>query len=167
MELQNFTAEPKHEAIVFGRRLWVALASHRVTPATNGVDGELGGVVIDADADATDVGADVIDAVRDRFAEFFVDEVVHVDLVGTTFWTIVATRVLVGADEFLFLVVDRDHRVASGLKGFDLSVDVLELSVPVDMMAAFQAFAIDLTAVAEAIEPLGNPARGDPMAPFA
>jgi hypothetical protein len=70
----------------------------------------LGGVVIDADADATDVGADVIDAVRDLFAEFFVDEVVHVDLVGTTFRTIVATRVLVGADEFLFLGVDRDHR---------------------------------------------------------
>jgi hypothetical protein len=48
---------------------------------------------------------------------------VHVDLVGTTFRTIVATRVLVGADEFLF---------AGGLKGFDLRVDVLELSVPVD-----------------------------------
>jgi hypothetical protein len=41
-----------------------------------------------------------------------------------------------------------------------LRVDVLELSVPVDMMAAFRALAVDLTAVAEAIEPLGNPARG-------
>ena len=50
--------------------------------------------MIDADADATDVGADVIDAVRDRFAEFFVDEVVYVDLVGTTFRTIVATAFL-------------------------------------------------------------------------
>jgi hypothetical protein len=35
------------------------------------------------------------------------------------------------------------------------------------MMAAFQALAIYLTAVAEAIEPLGNPARENPMAPFA
>ena len=89
-----------------------------------------------------DVAADVIDAVRDRFAEFFVDEVVHVDLVGATFRTVVATRVLVGADEFLFLGVDRDHRVAGGLKGFDLRVDVFELSVPDDMMAAFQALQI-------------------------
>src|SRR5271155_622186 len=33
-------------------------------------------------------------------------------------------------------------QVAGGLKGFDLRVDVLELSVSVDMMAAFQALQI-------------------------
>jgi hypothetical protein len=32
------------------------------------------------------------------------------------------------------------------LKGFDLCVDMFELSVPVDMMAALQALAVDLPA---------------------
>ena len=40
---------------------------------------------------------------------------------------------------------------------------MLELSVPVDMMAAFQALAVDLTAIAETIEQLGDPARRDAM----
>ena len=124
------------------------------------------GVVIDADADTTGVRADVVDPIRNRLAQLLVDEVMHVDLVGTAFATIVAARVLVRADAFLFLGVDRDHRLAGRLKGFDLRVDMLELGVPVDMMTAFQALAVDLTAVSEAIEPLRNSARGNPMAPF-
>src|SRR5271166_2759370 len=38
-----------------------------------------------------------------------------------------------------------------------------ELSVPVDMMAALQALAIDLAAIAEAFEQLRDPGRRDPM----
>src|SRR5208283_861891 len=58
---------------------------------------------------------------------------------------------------------DRDHRLAGGLKGFNPRVDVFELSVPVDMMAALQALAIDLAAIAEAFEQLRDPGRRDPM----
>ena len=119
--------------------------------------------MIDADADATGVRADVVNSVRNGFAEFLVDEVVHVDLVGTALGPIVAAAVLVGADQFLLLRVDRDHRLAGGLKGFNLRVDVFELSVPVDMMAALQALAIDLAAIAEAFEQLRDPGRRDPM----
>src|ERR1700747_3249519 len=68
----------------------IALPSHRIAPAANGVDGELSGVVIDADADAAGVRADVVNSVRNGFAEFLVDEVVHVDLVGTALGPIVA-----------------------------------------------------------------------------
>ena len=132
-------------------------------PAANGVDGELGGVVIDADADATGIRAHVIDAVGNGFAEFLVDEVMYVDLVGAPLGPIVAPRVLVWADQFLLLGVDRDHRLAGGLKSRDLRVDMLELSVPVEMTAAFQALAVDLTAVAETIEQLRNPARRNTM----
>ena len=68
--------------------------SHRLAPAANGVDGELGGVVIDADADATGIRADVVDAIGNGFAEFLIDEVMHVDLVGTALGPIVAAPFL-------------------------------------------------------------------------
>ena len=105
--------------------------------------------MIDADADPTSIRADVIDSVRSDFAEFLVDEVMNLDLVRTTPWAVVAAGVLVGADQLLFLGVDRDYGLTGGLKDFDLRVDEFELSVPVDMLAAFQALAVDLTTVAE------------------
>ena len=46
---------------------------------------------------------------------------------------------------------------------FDLRVDVLELRVAIGMASAFLALAIDLTAIAEAFEQLGNPARRNAM----
>src|ERR1019366_1244243 len=141
----------------------VALASHQLAPAANRVYGEFGSVVVDADADPPDIRADVIDSIRSDFAEFLVDEIMNLDLVGTTLRTVVAARVLVRADGFLFLRVDRDHGLTGGLKGFDLRVDEFELSVPVGMLAAFQALAVDLTTVAERFEQLRNPARRNPM----
>ena len=39
----------------------------------------IGGVVIDADADATGVRADIVDAIGNGLAELLVDEVVHID----------------------------------------------------------------------------------------
>ena len=52
-------------------------------PAADGVDREIGRVMIDADAHAADIRADVVDAIGNGFAEFFIDEVMHVDLVGS------------------------------------------------------------------------------------
>jgi hypothetical protein len=123
--------------------------------------------VIDADVDPADIRADVIDSIRSDFAEFLVDEVVNPDFVGTTFWAVVAARVLVGADRLLFLRVDRDRGLTDGLKGLNLRVDEFELSVPVDMLAAFQTLAVDLATVAEKFEQSRNPARRNPMPHFA
>src|SRR6202043_3578891 len=85
----------------------------------------------------------------------------HIDLVGTAFRSIVAACVLVGADQFLLLAIDRDHRLAGGLESDDLPVDVLELrlSVAVGMMAAFLGLAIDLPAIAKAFQQFGDAAR--------
>ena len=91
-----------HQASASG----IALPSHEFAPAANGVYRKFGSVVIDADADPADICADVIDSIRSDFAEFLVDEVMNLDLVGTTFWAIVAARVLVRADGLLFLGVD-------------------------------------------------------------
>ena len=129
-------------------------APHRREPATDGVDREFGGVVIDADADATGVRADIVDAIGNGLAELLVNEVVHIDVDRDALRSIIAAGVLVFADQFLFLGVDRDHRLTGGLIRFDLRVDVLELRVAIGMASAFLALAIDLTAIAEAFEQL-------------
>jgi hypothetical protein len=46
-------------------------------------DRERGRVVIHADAHAAGVRADVVDAIWNGFAELLVDEIVHVDEVGS------------------------------------------------------------------------------------
>jgi hypothetical protein len=144
-------------------RRGVSRAPHRFAPALDAVDGELRRVVIDADADIAGVGGDVVDAVRNRLAQFLVDEVMHVDLVGTAFGAIVGTGVFVFADIFLLFGVDRDHRLAGGLKRGGPPVDVLELRVPVGMAAAFQALAVDLAAVARLFKQSRQAAGRDPM----
>src|SRR5271166_7014885 len=45
---------------------------------SDGVDGELPGVVIDSEADIAEVGADVVDPVRDDLAQLLVLEIVSV-----------------------------------------------------------------------------------------
>src|SRR5208337_1684620 len=105
-------------------------------------------VVINADAHIAGIGANVVDAIGNGFAQFLVDEVMHIHFIRTSFRPIVAARVLVVADQLFLLGIDRDDRLAGGLEGHGLLVDVLELSVTVGMMmAAFLGLAIHLAAV--------------------
>src|SRR5207237_8985516 len=118
-------------------------------PEANRVDGKFGRVVMNADTHAAGIRGNVVDAIGNGFAEVLVDEVVHLDLVGAALRSIVTAGILVGADQFLLLGIDRDYRLAGGLQGYDLLVDVFELCIAVGMMAAFLALAIDLPAVAQ------------------
>ena len=61
------------------------------------------------------------------------------------------------------LGIDRNHRLASRLEGHDLLVDMFELSITVGVMASFLGLAIDLAAVVEAFEQLGDTARRNLM----
>ena len=63
-----------------------------------------------------------------------------------------ASAVLELADEFLFLGVHRDDRLAATLKLPHAGVDVLELGVAVGVLAAFFGLAVGLQAVAQALE---------------
>src|SRR4029077_4859992 len=137
----------------------ITFASHRLVPAANGIDSKLGGVVIDADTHTADIRCNVVDTVGNAFAKFLVDEVMHIDLVGTALRSIVAACVLVRADQFLLLGIDRDHRLAGGLERDDLPVDVFEMSGAVGMMAAFLGLAIDLPTIAKAFQKFGDAAR--------
>src|ERR1035438_4210923 len=103
--------------------------------------------MVDTDADATGIGRDVVDAIRDDFTKLLVNEVIHIDLVGTAFRPIVTSAVLVAADWFLLLCVDRNHRLTNRLRGYYRGVDVLKLCVTVRIMAAFQGLAVHLAAI--------------------
>ena len=56
----------------------IALLSHALAPATNGLHGKLGRVARDPDADEAGVGGHIVHAIGDDLAELFILEVVHV-----------------------------------------------------------------------------------------
>src|SRR5471030_1537553 len=118
-------------------------------PATNRIDGELRRVMVDAKTHPTGIGCHVIDAVGRYLAEGLVEEVVRLHQIGTAFGAVIAAAVLVLADEFLLLRIDRNDRLASCLKRRDLAVDVLELAVAVGMVATLRGLAIDLAGIVE------------------
>src|SRR5471030_1665038 len=112
-------------------------------PATNRIDGELRRVMVDAKTNPAGIGCHVIDAVGRYLAEGLVDEVVRLHQIGTALGSVIAATVLVLADEFLLLHIDRNDRLAGCLKRRDLAVDVLELAVAVRVVAALLGLAID------------------------
>ena len=62
----------------------VTRASHRLPPASNGIDCEARRVVVDPDAHPPGIVGDVVDAVGRRPTELRDDEVVHADRFGPT-----------------------------------------------------------------------------------
>ena len=67
---------PQSAVIVSAGGVGVALAAEVLPPAADRGDGELGGVVVDPDADPALVVGEVVDPVGDRLAELLVEEVV-------------------------------------------------------------------------------------------
>src|SRR5271166_3187253 len=122
----------------------IELPTHLIEPASDGVDGELPGVVVDSEADIAEVGADVVDPVRDDLAQLLVLEIVSVDLDRFALRPIVATAVLEFAQQFLLLRVDRYHGFAGRLKRLDLRVDIFELGVAIRMFAGFLGLAVGM-----------------------
>src|SRR4051794_7803902 len=81
-------------------------------PGPDGVDRELGRVMVDAQADPAAVIDRIVDPVGRHLAQGLVREVMPVDGLGRAFRPVVAAAVLEGANQFLLLGVDRDHRLA-------------------------------------------------------
>src|SRR5208337_321616 len=134
----------------------IELPTHLIEPASDGVDGELPGVVVDSEADIAEVGADVVDPVRDDLAQLLVLEIVSVDLDRFALRPIVATAVLEFAQQFLLLRVDRYHGFAGRLKRLDLRVDIFELGVAIRMFAGFLGLAVGMATIFQFLQQLGN-----------
>ena len=88
------------------RGLRVARRAELLPPALDRGDRELGGVVVDPDADPALVVGEVVDAVGDRLAQFLVFEVVGADLDRVALGAPLAPAVLEVADQLLLLGVD-------------------------------------------------------------
>jgi hypothetical protein len=130
-------------------RRGIARRAELVPPAPDALDGEGGGVVVDAEIDPSFVGGDVIHPVGHRLAEFRDDEIMHPDRLGLPLGAQLAPAVLEVANEFLLLGINRDHRLPGRLEGGHHGVDVLELGIAVGMAATLTGFGVGLQAEAQ------------------
>src|SRR5258708_6992629 len=91
---------------------------------------ELGCIVVDADVHVTGIRRDIVNTIRGDFPKLLVNEIMHVDFVGTAFLAVIAAAIFEGANQFLLLCIDGNHRLTSRLGGDHRGIDVLELRVP-------------------------------------
>src|SRR5918999_1340 len=106
-------------------------------PASDGGHSEFARVMVDPNVDVSLIIPDVIDAVGRRFAELLIRKVVHVDLYWFSFGKPQPPVILVVADEFFLLGINRDNRVARFKQLRRSLADRLKLRVPVRVIGSF------------------------------
>lgn len=111
--------------------------------------------MVNTDIDEPCVLAQVIDAIRIRPGDRRIGEVVAVHLQGCLARPPLAAFIHVVPKELLLFRVDGDNRLALRQCGFDRSVDVPELGVPVRMVVTFLRLPVALEAVVHGTEDLG------------
>ena len=139
---------------LFGLR--VALTAHTEPPTPNGLHSKRRCVVVCTNAHPGLVSADVINPIRIGSAEFLVDEVVNFDFYRLPAGQPLLACVLVRADEFLLLGVDRNHGLI-GLQGrSNRGVDMFELGVTVRALVSFKHLDVALQAVVLLLQELAH-----------
>src|SRR6202047_3831302 len=117
--------------------------------------------MVNADPHPTRIGCQVVDPVRHRAAELLDQEVMDADFFRVALGAIFAPVVAEIADQFLFLGVDRDHRLLFGQRRGHLGVDVAELRIPVGVAVALRGLAVALQTVTRLIEQVGDQGAAD------
>ena len=84
--------------------LRIAGATHAVPPATDRIDCEAGGIVVDADTHPSRVAGDVIDPIRHGATKFRDQKVVHSHRLGLSLRTQLAAPFLKSPTSSFFLV---------------------------------------------------------------
>ena len=141
----------------------MSLHAHLLPPAMNGRDREPRGVVIDPHADPAFVLGDVVNAVRNRLAQLFVDEVIDQNFFRLALREPFPSSVAVIPDQFLLFSVNRDHRLQAFLERHHAGVDVLELGIAVRVLAPFFGFAIALQTIPLGSQQSAHGTRADRM----
>jgi hypothetical protein len=127
----------------------VSLSPELFPPASDRRDGELGGVMVNADTHPADIPCHVVHPVGDCLAQLGDEKIVHTDSLRLPLGTPRSPCILEVSDKFLLLRVDGDGRAFPAELSLDLAVDVLELRVTVRVSSPFPCFVIRLQTVAE------------------
>ena len=93
------------------------------------------------------VGRDVVHTIGNALAEVLVDKILAADLHRLSLGMPFPPRILEISDQFLFLRVDRYHRLPPFLKRLDVLVDMLKLRIAVGMGTAFLRFPVGLDSI--------------------
>jgi hypothetical protein len=135
-------------------RTRVGPRAHLRPPASNGVDGEGGRIMVDTDSHPGLVQTKVIDTVGDRLALGRIKTVVDANRLEQATRTPLPSGVLELPHEFLLLGVQRDSRLPTFKLLCHPVVDEPELRVAVWMLSPFHLLAIRLQAVPQIVEDL-------------
>lgn len=137
-------------------RSCVPLPAHSTPPGPDRLDGELTGVSTDSDRHRRIIGINVVNAVGNRFAEFFVREVMRIDFQRFTRGAIRLSDIGLPAQCFLLLRIDRDRRASTSLTRANTTGDVFKLGVTIRMIGAFSRLAIPLQRVSQRPKDFGD-----------
>lgn len=117
---------------------WKTVSSRRLPPRADGGHREFASITRCADRDSRRVVRQVVHAIRHRLADRVVREVVSVHFVRGS--AIGAAHVLELADEFLFLRIHAENRIARRKKCLTLFSQILELLIAIRMRRSRESF---------------------------
>ncbi len=133
---------------------WIAEQSLLAPPMCDGVSGEGGSVMGDADHDRASIGEQIIDAIRDGDASGIGAEVVIVDPAGRQIPT--RTRIFERADQFTFFGIDANDGETAALKSVSKIAEVEELIVAIGTVVGGEFLVIDPKGIAHLMEEAGD-----------
>src|SRR5215813_15327829 len=121
--------------------------AHLVPPAPDRLHGKLRRVMIDPDTDPPFVAGQLINSIRDSFAQLRVFKLMNAHLDRVSRGAPRLAGLLAITDQFFLFRVNRNDRLATFLKRPHVLVHGLELLVPIRMIRSCFGFAIGLQAI--------------------
>src|SRR4029077_8433357 len=108
-------------------------AAHVLPPTTYGLGREVGGVMVNADADPTFIIGQVEDAIGNCFTQGRILKVVHTHLFRLALRSPFPARILEISHQFLLFRVYRHHGLSAFLQAAYLGADVLDWGMAAEL----------------------------------
>ena len=142
----------------------ILLAPQLLPPTPDRPDRKLRGVVADPHRDPRRIPANIVRAIRHRFAQLRIGKIVRLDGLRISLRPLRFARILQVSEHFLLLGVHRNGRFTTPLAGRHAIADVAKLTVPIRMVTAFPRLAIALQTVVQRHEHPPHRGRADGVA---